>query len=149
MVKFDQCGPFFSIVFPVVHTLRPSVLQHLDFNGLKCRSSHPVPRKRSQLQIWLIIGSILLPIKCFFMLGNKKSQMAPNQENMEGDQPVQSHSHAQQPLQPHTCVQEHCSGETGLPSSVFQAISEMSLVLLFKVLNCLSSVSLPERKQCS
>ena len=36
---------------------------------------------------------------------------------MEGDQPVQSHTHAQQPLQPQTCVQEHCPGETGLPIS--------------------------------
>ena len=35
----------------------------------------------------------------FFMLGNKKnSQMVPNQENVEGDQPVQSHSRAHQPL---------------------------------------------------
>ena len=40
--------------------------------------------------------------------------MVPNQENMEGDQPVQSHSHTQQPLQPQTCVQEHCPGETVL-----------------------------------
>ena len=32
--------------------------------------------------------------------------MVPNHENMEGDQPVQSHSHTQQPLQPQTCVQE-------------------------------------------
>ena len=39
---------------------------------------------------------------------------------MEGDQPVQSHSHTQQPLQQQTCVQEHCPGETGLPSSVVQ-----------------------------
>ena len=38
-------------------------------------------------------------------------------------------------LQPQTCVQEHCPGETGLPSSVFQAVHEMSLVLLSKVLN--------------
>ena len=43
--------------------------------------------------------------------------MGANQENMEGDQPVQCHSHVQQPLQPQTCVQEHCPGETGLPSS--------------------------------
>ena len=50
---------------------------------------------------------------------------------MEGDIPVQSHSHAQQPLQPQTCVQEHWPGETGLPSSVFHAISEMSLVLIY------------------
>ena len=74
--------------------------------------------------------------------------MVPNQENMEGDQPVQSLSHAQQPLQPQTCVQEHCPGATGLPSSVFQAISEMSVVLLFKVLNYRSNLSLSGRKQC-
>ena len=61
---------------------------------------------------------------------------------MEGDQPVQSHTHAQQPLQPLTCVHEHCPGETGLPLSVFQALSEMSLVLLFRVLNYLSNVDL-------
>ena len=55
----------------------------------------------------------------------------------------------QQPLQPQTCVQEHCPGETGLPSSVFQAVHEMSLVLLFKALNYLSSVGLSGRKQSS
>ena len=42
--------------------------------------------------------------KCFVMLGTENSQMVPNQENIEGDQPVQSHSHAQQPLQLQTCV---------------------------------------------
>ena len=68
---------------------------------------------------------------------------------MEGDQPVQSRSHAQQPLQPQTCLQEHCPGETGLPSSDFQAVHKMSLVLLFKFLNYLSSVDLSGRKQCS
>ena len=41
---------------------------------------------------------------------------------MEGNHPVQSHSHAQQPLKPQISVQEHCPGETGLPSSVFHAI---------------------------
>ena len=43
----------------------------------------------------------------------------------------------------------HCPGETGLPSSVFQAVHEMCLVLLFKVLNYSSSVGLSGRKQCS
>ena len=61
--------------------------------------------------------------------------MVPNLVNMEGDQPVQSHSHAEQPLQPQTCGQEHCPGETGLPLSVFHAISKRSLVLLFKELS--------------
>ena len=73
--------------------------------------------------------------------------MVPNQENMGGDQPVQSHSHAQPPLQPQTSVQEHCHGETGLPLSVFKDVHKMSLVLLFKVLNYSSNVGLSGRKQ--
>ena len=44
----------------------------------------------------------------FFMLGTENS-LVPNQEKMEGDQPVQSHSHAQQPLQPQTSV-HLCAG---------------------------------------
>ena len=52
--------------------------------------------------------------------------MVPNQENMEGDKPVQSHSHTQQPWQPQTCGQEHCPGETGLSSSVFRAIKNVA-----------------------
>ena len=46
----------------------------------------------------------------------------PNQENSEGIQPVQSHSHTQQPLQPQTCVHEHFPDEIGLYSSGFQAV---------------------------
>ena len=89
------------------------------------RSSHPDPWKSPQLQIWydLIISPILLPSQvCFHVGGKENCKMVPNQENMEGDQPIQSHSHAQQPLQPQICVQEHCPGEKGLPSSVFQAV---------------------------
>ena len=70
--------------------------------------------------------------------------MVPNQEDMEGYQPVQSHSHAQQPLQAQICVQEHCPGETGLHSSVFPEYPEMSLVLFFRVLNYLLSMGLSE-----
>ena len=47
--------------------------------------------------------------------------MVPNQENMEGDQSVQSHNHAQQTLQPQTCEQEHCPDEAGHLLSAFQA----------------------------
>ena len=39
----------------------------------------------------------------------------PNQQNMDGNQPVQSHSHAQQPLQPQTYEQD-CPCETGIVS---------------------------------
>ena len=75
--------------------------------------------------------------------------MAPNQENMEGDQTVKSHSHAQQPLQAQTSVQEHCPGETGLLSSVFQAVSEMSRAIITFQSPELSSVGLSRKKQCS
>ena len=49
---------------------------------------------------------------------------------ISGDQPVQSHTQSpiRTAMQPHfTCVLEHCPGETGLPSSVFQAVHEMFL----------------------
>ena len=105
--------------------------------GFPCyRSSHPHPRKKSSIadmtssSVWYCF-----PSKWGFSCqGTENSQMVPNQENMEGDQPVQSHGHAQQPLQPQTCVQEHCPSETGFPLSVFHAVHEMCLVLLFKAL---------------
>ena len=78
--------------------------------------------------------------------------MVPNQENMEGDQPLQSHSHAQlEPLQPHTksCAQEHCPGDTGLPSSVIPGRVRNNSSPISRDLNCLSSVGLSGRIQCS
>ena len=146
--NLTKCGLLFNIVSPAVHTLLPLVLQRLDSCGiealllilekvLNCRYDH-------------IISPILLPSQVYFHFGGtENSQMVPNQENMEGCQPFQSHSHAQQPLQPQTCVQEHCPSETGPPSSVFQTVSKMFLVLLFKVLNYLYSVGFSGWKQCS
>ena len=46
------------------------------------------------------------PATYFSCWRTENSEMVPNQENTEGDQPVQSHSHAQHPLQPQTCVQK-------------------------------------------
>ena len=60
--------------------------------------------------------------------------MVPNQENVEGDQPVQSHSHAQQQLQAQTCVQEHYI----LVKQDSSPFWNISIVLLFKALNNLS-----------
>ena len=61
------------------------------------------------------------------------------------------HSHIAAIATTDTCtlvhVHVHCPGETGLPWSVFQAVSEMSLVLPH--LNYLSSVGLSGRKHCS
>ena len=113
-----KCGLFFNIVSPVVHTLLPLVLQHLDSCGIEALI---LILKTVINSIYdLIIGRILLSSHIFFSCWRtENSQMVPNQENMEGDQPVQSHSHAQQPLQQQTCVQEHCPGETGPPSCPF------------------------------
>ena len=97
------------------------------------RNSHPNPWNIPQLQMWPHHRSDTAPQpSVFFTLGNRNSEMVPNQENMEGDQPVQTHSHTQQVLQPHTCVQEHCPGETGIPSSVFQVVYEMPRVPLIQ-----------------
>ena len=94
------------------------------------RDSHPDdPLKSTQLQI-MTSSSVRygFPAEYVFHVGEQKNgQMVPNQENMEGDQPVQRHSHTQQPLQRQTCVQEHCPGETGLPS-FFQAVWTSALV---------------------
>ena len=107
LVKIVPCGP---------HTSSIGVAA-LGFRWYK--SSHPDPQKSPHLQIWPHHWYILLPSQVFLHVGGtENSQMVPNQ-NIEGDQPVQSHSHAQQPLQPQTRVQEHCPGETGLPLSIF------------------------------
>ena len=119
--NLTNCGLFFNIVSSAVHTLFPSVLQHLDSHGMKVLIL--ILKKVLNCRYDLIIGLILLLSQVFFSCwGTKSIQMVPNQENMEGDQPVQTHSQTQQPLQPQICVQEHCPCETGLPSSVFQAI---------------------------
>ena len=63
-------------------------------------------------------GSPVLPGQWFFHVGEQKMvRWCQIRRIMEGDQPVKSHSYAQQPLQSQICVQEHCPGETGLPST--------------------------------
>ena len=114
--NLTKCGLFFNIVSSAVHTLLPSVLQRLDSCGIEALIL--ILEKVLNCRYDLIIGSILLPSQVFFHVGEQKIKMVPNQDNMEGDQPVQSHSHAQQPLQPQTCVQAHCPDKTGLPLSV-------------------------------
>ena len=54
------------------------------------RSSHPDPKKSPQLQIWPHHRSdTASQVFSFLCWGTEISQMLPNQENMEGDQPVQ------------------------------------------------------------
>ena len=159
MVEFDQnlCGLLFNILLCSLHTSYISVCKHLDSSGIEALIL--ILEKVLNCRIWydLTIGPIPLPSQVFFMLnmsGNWNSQMVPNQEKYGGWWTLEfkatvTHS---SPLQPRTCVQEHCPGETGLPSSVFQAISKMSLEyymdVLFKVLNYLSNAGLSGRNQC-
>ena len=94
--NLTKCGLFSNIVSPAVHTLLPSVLQRLDSCGIEAIIL--ILQKVLNCKSYLIIDLILLPSQVFFSYrGIENSQMVPNQENMEGDQPVQSHSHAQQP----------------------------------------------------
>ena len=92
---------------------------------------------------WSNSTKLSFPAKCFCScLGTENSQMVPNQETMEGDQPVQSHGHAQEPFQPQIRVHLSLSpGETGLKFVSFPGHFEISIVglLFIKVLNYLSS----------
>ena len=72
-----KCGLFFNIVFPVVHTPLPLVMQHLDSFGIEALI--PILQKVLNCRYDLIIGPIMLPSQMFFMLGTGNSQMVPNQ----------------------------------------------------------------------
>ena len=74
----------FNIVSPVVHTLLPVVLQHLDFCGIEALIR--ILEKVLNCRYDLVIGQILLPSQGFFSYrGTGNGQMVPNQENMEGN----------------------------------------------------------------
>ena len=114
MIEFDQKWfIFFKIVSPAaVHTLLPSVLQRLNSCGIEALILI-LEKSSTACRYDIIIGPIMLPSQVLFRVGGtENSQIVPNQDNMEGDQPVQSHSHEQQLLQPQACVQAHCPGET-------------------------------------
>ena len=102
--NLTKCGLFSTytrIVPPAVHTLLPSVLQSLDSRGIEALIL--ILEKSSIAYYDLSSVRYCFPVKWgFFVLGTENSQMVPNQEDWELEQPVQSHSHAQQPLQPQT-----------------------------------------------
>ena len=100
------CSLFFNIVsLACGHTLLPLVFEHLDSCGIEALIL--ILEKVLNCRYDLIVGPILLPCQVFFFSfwGTENRQIVPNRENMEGDQPVKSHSHTQQPLQPQTYVQ--------------------------------------------
>ena len=152
--NLTKCG---KLVFNVQYPLWPthfwtSVLQHFDSRGIEALIL--ILEKVLNCRYDLIISPILLPSQVgVFYVGEHEivRWCQIRRENMEGDQPVQSHSHEQQPLQPQICVQEHCPGETGSPPFVsFPGCSQNVSNTTFQVLNYfISSVSLSGRKNCS
>ena len=142
--NLTKCG--FGFDFNIVSTpptaafnIRlPSVLQRLESRG------NPDPRISLQLTMLPtdLTSSLVrycFPAKCCFHAGEQKIiRWLPIQENVEDDRPAQSHSHAHQQLHLQTYVEEHCTSEIGLPSSVFQAVSKMSLNLLFQIESCIT-----------
>ena len=82
----------------MVHTLLPSVLQHLDSRGIEALIL--ILKKILNCRMWPHHWSNTAsqPSGFFLCWGTENSQIVPNQESMGGDQPVQSHIHSQQPL---------------------------------------------------
>ena len=106
MVKFDQMWFIFQHSLPCgPHTgLLPLVLQHLNSHGIEALIRILEKVLNCRYMYDLIISPILLPSQLFVHVWEqKKSQLVPNQDNMEGDQPVQSPSHAQQPFATTVC----------------------------------------------
>ena len=98
--NLTKCGLFFNIVSPVVYI-------YTTFFDRCCSAWIPhgiealilILGNVLEYRCEIIIGLILLPGKVLFSCQRTENcQIVLNQENMEGDQPVQSYSQAQQPL---------------------------------------------------
>ena len=78
--NLTKCGLFFNTISPAVHTLLLSVLQHLDSQGIEALIL--ILEKTSTADMTLSSVRYCFPAKWgFFILGNKSSQMVPNQRN--------------------------------------------------------------------
>lgn len=86
-LKLTKCVLFFNIVSSAVHTLLPLALQHLDSHGTEV--CFLTLKKMSSIRYYFIITPIPLHSQVFLSCcGTENSQMVPNQENVESDQPV-------------------------------------------------------------
>ena len=79
--NLTKCGLFFNIVSPAVHTLLPSVLEHLDSCGIEALIL--ILEKTSTADMTSSSVQYCFPAKFFFILGNKNS-LVPNQRNYGG-----------------------------------------------------------------
>ena len=129
------------VVSPAVHILLPSVLQCLDSFGI--RSSHPDPRKSTQLQIqcmtsssvWYCFPAKCFVLFCFFHVWEQKVDDAKSGEFWGWSTSSKPQSCTAAMIAAQICVQKHCP--RWWTSTFFVSFSghfELSLVLLFNVL---------------
>ena len=76
--NLTKCGLCLHLVFPAVHTLLPSVLQHLHSRGVEALIL--ILEKVLNCRYDLIIGPILLPSNMFFHVGEQKIDGAKSGE---------------------------------------------------------------------
>ena len=151
MVEFDQLWLIFFLLQFSLPYCPHSYSIGIAAPGFPWYSrSHPDPRRTLQGQIWphhqSNTASQAIVFVLWFHVGGdgEHSQMLPNQDNYGG----WSTSLKLQSRTAVTATEYLCTLLSGwsLPSSVFQTDHAMSPVLLFKVLNHLSSVGLSGRK---
>ena len=147
MVEFDQMLFIFQHRLPCGPHTSSIGIATLGF--LWYRGSHPGPHNSPQLQIWPHHWSDTTSQSSVFLCwGPENSQMVPNQENI-----INQLSAKLQSCTAAIATTDLCAGALSwwniTPFFSFPGHFEMSLVLIFKVLNYLSSVGLSGRKQCS
>ena len=135
--NLTKCGLFFKIVSPAVHTVLPSVLQHLDSHGIEALILI------LEKVLNLIISPILLPSQVFFHVGEQKivrwcQIRGPWRVINQFKATVTPSSHCNHRL---VCRSIVLVKQDSL-CQFSRPINVLSLVLLFKVLNYLSSVGL-------
>ena len=127
MVKFDQTWFIFQHCLPCGPNTFSICVAALGF--LWFRSSHPDPQKSPETaDMTLSSVQYCFSSQVFFSCWEtENNQMVPNQENMEGGQPVQSHNHCKISNCNHRLVcSKHWSWWNRTPF-VFRAIHKMSL----------------------
>ena len=136
----DRIVIYFS---PAVHTLLPSVLQRLDSRGI-LDDLILIFEKVLNCRCDLISGPILIPSQVFFFScwGTENSQMVPTSGECGGWSTSSKPQSRTAAIATTDLCAEHCPGKTRPPSSVFQTVHKMSLLLLFNVPNYLSTAGL-------
>ena len=148
MVEFDQMLFIFQHSLPCGPHTSSIGFAMLGFPWYIIEAIILILKKCPQLQIWPHHWSDTTSQSSVFLCwGTENSQMVPNQEN------INQLSAKLQSCTAAIATTDLCAGALSWWNIAlffsFPGHFEMSLILLFKVLNYLSSVGLSGRKQCS